>query len=156
MRRVKMLEYALRAERNKYMTTANQQHALVKEKDAQVIVAQKAADDKEKEREGKEGSESSKDGSKKDGTDEKDNKEKPSAIPNDKKKLIKEQTGGAANAASGRASPALTVASEEGTPATTGEMMLPVPPRPYKLTSICVSSSSRRYSLHSESTSFSY
>jgi hypothetical protein len=106
-----MLEYALRAERNKYITNANQQHALSKEKDAQ---AQKVADDKEKEREGKEGSESSKDGSRKDG-DEKENKEKekPSAIPSDKKKLIKDQTG-AANAASGRASPALTAGPEEG------------------------------------------
>lgn len=125
MRRVKMLEYALRAERNKYMTSTNQQHALSKEKDAQQAIAQKVADDKEKEREGKEGSESSKDGSKKDGTDEKD-KEKPSAIPNEKKKLIKEQTG-AANAASGRASPALTAASEDGTPVTTGVIIPPLP-----------------------------
>lgn len=126
MRRVKMLEYALRTERNKYLTSAanQQQQALSKEKESQ---AQKEADEKDKERESKEGSETSKDAgpSRKDSKDaasEEKDKEKPSAIPSDKKRLIKEQSG-AANAASGRASPAPTAASDDGIGSASGERL---------------------------------
>lgn len=112
MRRVKMLEYALRTERNKYLTTTNQQNAINKEKDA---LAQKAAEDKEKEKEKDKdvaGQESTNEGSPKEGDANKvkegDEKEKPSAISQDKKKLMKEQTG-----ASGRASPLPAVPSDE-------------------------------------------
>lgn len=112
-----MLEYALRTERNKYLTSATQQHALNKEKDA-AQQAQKIADEKDKERETKEGSETSKDGSRKDGSVN-DEKEKPSALTNDKKRLMKEQTA----AASGRASPSSAAPSDEATSATGGRFL---------------------------------
>jgi len=133
MRRVKMLEYALRTERNKYLTSANQKAALDSNKDKEsksttaagasttttttaATAASVTTDEKEKERENREGSESSKDENKKEGDDK--DKDKPSAIASEKKRLLKEQT--LTNVASGRASPAPTVGSDDGVNPTTG------------------------------------